>query len=168
MALTTQRAKRLRRLYGVVGIVVLVGGTLSCNIATTTDYVCIGSALRCAVTSTPGWATALGWASVLIGPVLILFALTTHSPDETRKQAADVQAYIQRGRDAIRAARERDGGACQECGATDGTDVVYRSTAVPPVTDPARYDIDRMIVVCKVHRSGLPLARGVLNVPIGD
>lgn len=167
MSLTTVQAKWLRWLLGLGGIALLFGGVASCQAATETTYVCLGSSFECAVTQTPGWATALGWLGALGGPLLLFSALLTRSPQEERREKASIEAYVQRGRDVISTVRERDGGACQECGATDGTDVVYRTTQVPSIRDQARYDPKRMILLCKTHRVGLPLARGVLNVPIG-
>lgn len=101
------------------------------------------------------------------GPLLLLAALLTRSPAEERKQKADVEACVQRGRDVINAVRERDGGKCQECGASAGTDVVYRSYSVPQLRDPERYNRDLMVLLCKEHRGVHPLARVALNVPIG-
>ena len=165
--MTTSQAKLLRIVLAAAGLLLLVGGCSIANAGTEVEYVCVGNVFECGVDVSPGWVTPLKFISGIGGPFLLLLALLTRSPQEQATEKANLDAYVQRGRDVIATVRERDGGECKECGATDGTDVVYRSMQVPAVRDPQRYNPDLMMVVCKVHRTGLPVARGVLGVPVG-
>ncbi len=166
--MTTKRAKALRIVLAIAGLLLLVGGCSAANAATKTEYVCVGNAVECAVDVSAEWVTPMKFVAGIGGPLLLLAALLIRSPEEERKEKASIEAYVQRGRDVINAVRERDGGKCQECGAPDGTDVVYRSFPVPDIRSPQRYNPDLMVLLCKTHRDHTtPLARGFLNVPLG-
>ncbi|WP_024286602.1 hypothetical protein [Cellulomonas sp. KRMCY2] len=165
--MTTKQAKALRITLAIAGLLLLLGGCSVGFAATETEYVCVGSAFECAVDTSPGWVTPLKFVSAIGGPLLLVAALITRSPEEERKQRVDIEAYVQRGRDVINSVRERDGGKCRECGVSDGTDVVYRSAPVPDIRNPERYNPDLMLLLCREHRGVLPMPRGVLSVPTG-
>jgi hypothetical protein len=166
--MTTKQAKALRIVFAAAGLLLLVGGCSAANAATEIEYICLGSAFECAVDVSPGWVTPMKFIAGIGGPLLLFLALITRSPEEERKQKADMEAYVQRGRDVINKVRERDGGRCVECGASDGTDVVYRSVPVPDARSRERYNADLMMVVCRTHMTrSTPLARNVLGVPVG-
>ena len=165
--MTTNQAKALRITFAIAGLLLLLGGCSVGFAATEIEYVCLGSDFECAVETSPSWVTPLKFVSAVGGPLLLVAALITRSPEEEKKQKADIEAYVQRGRDVINTVRERDEGKCRECGASDGTDVVYRSVPVPDIRNPGRYNPDVMVLLCREHRGILPMARGVLNVPTG-
>ncbi|NCT90375.1 hypothetical protein GXB85_05340 [Cellulomonas sp. APG4] len=166
--MTTKQAKVLRIVLAIAGLLLLAGGCSAANAATEIEYVCVGGAFECAVDRSPGWVTPMKFIAGFGGPLLLLAALFTRSPEEERKERENTEAYVQRGRDVINAVRERDGGKCQECGASDGTDVVYRSSPVPDIRNPQRYNPRLMVLLCKTHRDHTtPLARNVLGVPVG-
>lgn len=165
--MTTSEARTLRIVIAGLGLLLLFGGCGASISARETQYVCVGRDFDCAVDVSPSWVWPLGVLSGVGGPALLLVALKITSKDEDEAEKAAIADYVRKGRDVISAVRERDGGACREFGAMDGSDVVYRTSSVPAVRDPLRYDPSQMIVACPVHQRGLPLARLVLNVPIG-
>ncbi len=164
---STALAKALRWILGIGGLILLIGGPASCQAATTQETICVGPVTECIVAETPDWGLPVAIAGIGVGITMLLGALFVRSPAEERRDRELVDTHYAKVRAVVDAVRKRDGGVCHECGASDGTEVVYRTTTPPPPRDPRRFSSSEMWLACAVHAKGLPSVRGALGLPPG-